>query len=156
MEPSFVVQPAFEVVGLELVTAPKSPQIPALWDSFVPRIPEISNPAPENAAYGVMRRSEGDTREFRYLAGLSVAGSSPPPSGMKSILVPGGRYAVFRSSLAELSRAFDWIYGSWLPGSGLKAEPRPVYERYGEDFEGGDPHSPVTLHIPVSAMGNIP
>ena len=150
MEPRLVDQSAFDVVGLEVVTTPKSPEIPALWDSFVPRMHEISTSAPEKAAYGVMTRDEGDPGSMRYLAGVQVVDASSVPQGMKSVTIPAGRYAVFNSSLAGLSRDFDSIYGSWLPASGLRAEGRPVYERYGEEFDPGNPHSLVTIHIPVA------
>src|SRR5689334_21610414 len=82
MEPRLVDQSALTVTGLEILTTPKSPDIPALWDAFVPRMHEVSSTAPEKAAYGVMTRAVDDPGKLRYLAGVPTAGTASAPEGM--------------------------------------------------------------------------
>lgn len=43
-QPQLITRPAFTVVGLLLHTPPMSPEIPALWDKFMPRMGEIPHP----------------------------------------------------------------------------------------------------------------
>ena len=49
--------------------------------------------------------------------------------------VPAARVAVlrFRGPYAELERAYGWLYGEWLPGSGEEPADRPGLERYVND-----------------------
>ena len=48
-QPQLITKPAFTVVGLLLRTQPMSPEIPALWDKFVPRIGEIPHPTEDTS-----------------------------------------------------------------------------------------------------------
>ena len=54
MQPQLITKPAFTVVGLLLHTVPMAPEIPQLWDRFVPRIDEIQHAAEPHIAYGLM------------------------------------------------------------------------------------------------------
>lgn len=54
------------------------------------------------------------------------------PAPLQEVLVPGGRHAVmtYRGAHAGLSAAYDYLYGTWLPGSGQEVGASPVFERY--------------------------
>ena len=49
--------------------------------------------------------------------------------------IRGGRYAVLLhvGAYAELSRAYTWLYGTWLPHSGEEAADAPCIEAYLND-----------------------
>jgi AraC family transcriptional regulator len=56
-------------------------------------------------------------------------------AGIKAVKISGGRHAVvtFKGPYAELKRAYDWLFTSWLPDSGEEAGENPVYEEYLND-----------------------
>ncbi|WP_421780009.1 AraC family transcriptional regulator [Kiloniella litopenaei] len=45
------------------------------------------------------------------------------------------KYAVvhFQGAYGDLKRAYDWLYGGWLPDSGHEADDRPAIEIYHND-----------------------
>jgi AraC family transcriptional regulator len=139
--------PAMTIVGLNIRTRPRAPEIPALWPKFVARIPEIENRAESYVTYGVMRPQPD---ALQYMAGVSVSKAERIPNGMESVIIPAGTYAVFSYPLSQLGKGFGEIYNQLLPRSGLRVLPGPSLERYGEDFKAQDPQSPVGICIPVS------
>ncbi len=73
--------------------------------------------------------------EWRSDACISVAADVSPPdeaSAPRLIDLAGGRHAVLRHKgpYAELHKAYDWLFGQWLPGSGEMPADRPVFEEY--------------------------
>ena len=142
-----VERPAHTVVGMAIRTRPMSPEIPALWPRFVPRIAEIPHSSGPGVTYGVMR-SEGDT--LYYMAGVAVTAPGPVPAGMESLPLPAGTYAIFRYPLSRLGEGFGEIFGRLLPASGFVQIPGvPLFERYDEDFCPDKPDSLVEIGIPV-------
>jgi len=138
---------AITMVGLAIRTKPMSPEIPALWPRFVARIDEIASPAEPRVSYGVMR-DEGDT--LHYMAAVSVSASGPVPAGMESQVIPAGTYASFHYPLSGLGEGFGEIFGRLLPASDYVQVPgRPLFERYDEAFDPGNPGSLVQIGIPV-------
>ena len=146
MTPSFIAQPAFRLVGLQILTRPMSPEIPALWPRFVARLPEIASPAQPGVTFGAMQNAGAD---LIYLAGVEVASTTPPPQDMSQLAVPAGDYAVFEFPFGEIDRAYPFIFATWLPGSGHVQDARPLLERYGADFRPGQPDSPMQVRVPV-------
>jgi AraC family transcriptional regulator len=143
-QPAFITKPAFTIVGLRVSTKPKSPEIPKLWDAFVPRMGELPNVSESYASYGVMQ-SAGDVLE--YMAGNPVSSISKLPKGMSPWDIAENTYAVFQSTIATLPETFDYIFSIWLPTSGYKLVDGPLLERYGENFS---PENPVVdIYIPV-------
>jgi AraC family transcriptional regulator len=145
MEPTFIIKPSFTVVGLRITTKPKSPEIPKLWDAFVPRMIELPNVSEPYVSYGVMQ-SMGDALD--YMAGNPVNKIDNVPSGMQHWDIPEQTYAVFEATLPTIMEVFDSIYKSWLPASGYQHANSPVLERYGETFS---PENPVLdIYIPIT------
>lgn len=62
MQPTFVMQPAVRLVGLEIRTRAMSPEIPAPWPRFVARLPEIAGVAEPGTPFGAMRHASGNVR----------------------------------------------------------------------------------------------
>lgn len=144
IEPTFITKPAFSVVGLRISTKPKSPEIPKLWDAFVPRMGELQNVSEPYASYGVMT-SVGDGLD--YMAGNPVSEVIELHAGMNRWDIAETIYAVFESTLPTLPETFDYIFGTWLPASEYKQGSGPLLERYGETFS---PENPVVdIYIPV-------
>jgi len=145
-----VERPAMTVVGLQIRTRPMSPDIPALWPKFVPRISEIPNTAEPQVSYGVMRH-EGESLE--YTAAVSVAAADRLPPGMVAIALPAGPYALFSYPLSGLGKGFGEIHNQLLPASRYEQGAGPFFERYDEKFDPRNPQSAVEIWIPVRPKG---
>ena len=69
---------------------------------------------------------------------LSVCISVPPGTEVTGAVglmtIDGGRYAVARFSLdpTQYGHAWQWVYGSWLPGSGYQPADGAAFELYSE------------------------
>jgi AraC family transcriptional regulator len=145
MEAQMIQKPAFTVVGLRISTKPKSPEIPKLWDAFVPRMGELQNISEPYTSYGVMT-NVGDG--LAYMAGNPVSEMTELPEGMSRWDIIETMYAVFESTIPTLPETFDYIFGTWLPTSGYQQGSGPLLERYGETFS---PENPVVhVYIPVT------
>jgi AraC family transcriptional regulator len=145
-----VERPAQTVVGLLIRTKPMSPEIPALWPKFVPRIDEIPNPAEPRVSYGVMRHAGG---VLEYAAAVSVADTASVPAGMVALTLPAGRYAVFSYPISGLGRGFGEIHNQIIPSSDFQQADGPFFERYDEKFDPTNPQSVVGIYIPVRPRG---
>ena len=141
---------ALIVVGMQIRTKNMSPEIPALWPKFVPRIDEISNTAEPNVSYGVMRNGI-DCLE--YAAAVSVNSAERLPSGMVAITLPAGTYAFFAYPLSGLGKGFGEIHNQLLPASAYQRGSGLFFERYDEKFDARDPQSAVEIWIPVTPKG---
>jgi AraC family transcriptional regulator len=143
-----VERPAFAVVGMEIVTRPKSPAIPGLWPKFVARIDEIDNLREPKVSYGVMWHGES-MDVLHYLAAVSVAKPVRVPQRMTMLALPAGTYASFSCPLSGLAHGFGEIFSHLLPSSGYLHAPAPFFERYDEAFDPCNSNSLVELCLPV-------
>ena len=146
-EPQLITKPAFTVVGLHLSTKPKSAEIPALWNTFGPRIDEVPHPAEPQVSYGLMGNFSKHAMD--YMAGISVTDATDLPAGMTRWDVPENTYAVFETTLATIPQTFEHIFAEWLPGSGYRQKDDVYFEHYGETFSPDD--NPIlSIYIPVA------
>jgi AraC family transcriptional regulator len=143
-----IERPARTVVGLQIRTKPMSPEIPALWPKFVPRIDEIANTAEPKVSYGVMRHDGG---VLEYAAAVSVTSPDRIPAGMVAIALPAGPYAFFSYPLSGLGKGFGEIHNQLIPASRFEQGDGPFFERYDEKFDPRNPQSAVEIWIPVRA-----
>jgi AraC family transcriptional regulator len=137
------------VVGMKIQTQPMSPDIPALWPRFVPRIAEIQNLSEPRVSYGVMWQAEGSMSILNYMAAVAVAAQQRIAQGMVCLAIPAGTFASFRYPLAGLAKGFGEIFNRWLPSSDYDPSPGIYFERYDEAFDPGDPNSLVEICIRV-------
>lgn len=149
MQPRFVTKPAFTVIGMQIRTRPMTPEIPALWAQFAPRIDEVPSIAEPHVSYGLMGHYDQAAGTFDYMAGVSAEQTDDLPAGMTTWRVPAYTYAVFDTTLATIGDVFGQIYGSWLPSSGYQQATDTNFERYGESFNPENPNSPMSIYIPV-------
>ncbi|HEY9029549.1 MAG TPA: GyrI-like domain-containing protein, partial [Burkholderiaceae bacterium] len=103
MTPSIVAQPALRLAGLQILTKPMSPEIPALWLRFAPRMPEITSPAEPGVTIGAMQHAG---ENLVYLAGIELAPGAAPPADMSQVAVPAGDYAVFEFPFGDIGKAY--------------------------------------------------
>jgi AraC family transcriptional regulator len=70
---------------------------------------------------------------------------------MQSFLLPGGLYAVFhyKGLPSEGAKTFQYIFGTWLPGSEYALDNRPHFEVLGERYNNNSPDSEEEIWIPV-------
>lgn len=149
MQPQFVTKPAFTIVGLLIHTKPMAPEIPALWDQFVPRMGEVQHGAEPGGSYGLMGHFDQKTGMFDYMAGHAVEKVDNLPPGMTQWDVPANIYAVFEATLPTLGETFGAIYNTWLPTSGYQQAAGPNFEYYGESFNPNDSAPELEIYIPV-------
>lgn len=135
------------VVGMHITTKPLSPEIPALWPTFVARMGEIRNAAEPRVTYGVMISGN---RALEYTAAISVTSATDVPAGMSVLELPAGHYALFKYPLSGLGKGFREIFETLLPQSGYVHGLGPHFERYNEDFCPDKPESLVEIWIPVA------
>ena len=143
-----VERPAFTVVGMEIVTRPRSPEIPGLWPKFVARIDEIQDTREPKVSYGVMWNG-ASMGVLHYLAAVSVAKPTRVPQAMTMLTLPSGSYASFRYPLSGLVDGFCEIFDRLLPSSGYAQAASPFFERYDEAFDARNPGSLVEICLPI-------
>ncbi len=127
-----------------------------LWNSFMPRRNEVGLRAgSELFSIGVYPPlyfvNFDPSAEFEKWAAVRVTDVVSIPDGMETIASPEGAYAVFKYTglPSDGGKAFDYIFGTWLPNSGYVLEERPHYAVMGEKYRNGDPASEEELWLPV-------
>lgn len=149
MSIKIVEKPEFTVVGLKYRGKNEQGEIPRLWQDLGPRTGEIENMVSATAAYGISANMDRETGEFDYVAGYEVSSAEKVPEGMVAFPVPGGKYAVFATTLPKIGETFDKAYHTWLPQAGRQPRGGPEFELYDERFDPQDPDSEFDLYIPV-------
>ena len=138
-QPQLITKPAFTVVGLLLHTQPMSPEIPALWDKFVPRMARFRIQTEGHVSYGLMGHFDQATGMFDYMAGNPVTQVDQLPAGMSRWDLAANTYAVLETTLAGIGEAMDYLHTTWLPSSDYQPVDAPSFERYGEAFSPANP-----------------
>lgn len=149
MEPRIVTRSAFTVVGMKVHGKNESNEIPKMWDALHPRACEIKDRIDDRVAFGVSANMDENTGAFDYVAGFQVSSAEELPEGMVRFDVPGGKYAVFATTLPRLGETFTHAYRTWLPQSGYQPTGGPDFELYTEAFDPQDPNSEFDVYIPV-------
>lgn len=149
MEPRIVDHAPFSVVGMKVRSKAGSSEIPQMWEALNPRVHEIQDRVGDDVAYGISTNMDEQTGEFDYIAGFEVSSVPKIPEGMIRFEVPGGKYAVFRTSLPRLGDTFLHAYRTWVPQSGYQLTGGPDFEVYGEEFDPQDPASEFDVYVPI-------
>lgn len=73
-----------------------------------------------------------EERRLRVSTCLTVPPGTPSSGPVGRMVIPGGKYARARFHLRdnEYGRAWNWMFGTWLPSSGFQADDRPCFEMY--------------------------
>jgi AraC family transcriptional regulator len=150
MQIKIVERTLFTVIGLKYRGRNENNEIPQLWQALGPRTGEIENMVDHTAAYGISANVDMETREFDYIAGFEASSAEVVPEGMVAFEVPGGKYAVFATTLPKIGETFDQAYHTWLPEAGHQPTGGPEFELYDERFDPQDPDSEFDLYIPIA------
>ena len=147
-----------KLVGKHLTMSLARNETAALWQGVMKRGHEIRNRIGSDL-YSLQVYPPGyfdnfdPATTFDKWALVEVADFSSVPEGMESFTLPGGLYAVFpyRGAASEGAKAFQYIYGIWLPQSAYVLDERPHFEVLGAKYMNEDPQSEEEIWIPVKA-----
>jgi AraC family transcriptional regulator len=153
IEPTIVRKPGFTIVGVAITTSPLAGEIPALWETFGPRIDDVSYLAESQVSYGLMENFDASKNTLDYMAAVSVTSTENVPSGMIARFIEPQTYAVFQATLRTLGEVFGHIFNEWLPHASFELVRVPYFERYDESFDPGNAESKVEVYMPVKLRG---
>jgi AraC family transcriptional regulator len=144
-----------KLVGKRLTMSLAQNRTGELWRSFMPRRNEIKNNVTSDliSIQVYTRRHFPDfkaTNEFEKWAAVEVSDFDNIPNGMEALTLEAGLYAVFHyKGSSNDSGVFQYIFGTWLPGSGYALDNRPHFEVLGAKYRNNDPASEEEIWIPV-------
>ncbi len=148
--PSFVDAPQRLAAGFaERYPYTSIEGIPTLWQRFGPHIGRVPNQV-GHATLGLCYN--GDQSGFDYLAGVEVSGTDGIDGTYQTVVIPAGRYAVFRhhGHVSGIRDTCEQIWRDWLPNSGKQFAPTPMYELYGEEFDPATVSGVVEIWFPLA------
>jgi AraC family transcriptional regulator len=90
--------------------------------------------------------------KLRYDAALVVNRSVTPEGEFGFCELPGGLYAILthKGRYTEIGKAYQQIYGAWLPKSGRELRHTPAFEQYLNSPTNTRPEDLLTsIHVPI-------
>ncbi len=157
MTPRIITIQGKRLVGKRIRMTLSANQTAQLWRSFMSRRNEIQNVSSAELFSIEIYDANQDFMnfnqfvEFEKWAAVEVSVFEEIPSGMETMVLTAGLYAVFnyRGAANEAFSFFRNIFENWLPESGLAPDDRPHFEIMGEKYKGNDPDSEEEIWIPV-------
>ena len=149
-EPRIVQGKPMLIAGLsERYGVQSGANIPAQWQTFVPRIGNVPGQV-GRTAYGLILNGDDDGN-YDYMCGVQVNDFSQLPSDLDRLRVAACKYAVFRHAghIAGLRSSWNTIWSKSLPESDLELADAPIFERYGEAFDGRTGVCGDDLYVPI-------
>ncbi|HEY5122099.1 MAG TPA: GyrI-like domain-containing protein [Ignavibacteria bacterium] len=128
-----------------------------LWKSFMTERKEIKN-SKTNDLFSMQEYDESfdfknfnQDAEFEKWAAMEVSDFGIIPDEMEFYTLTGGLYAVFihKGAASKGPKTFQYIFGTWLPGSDYILDNRPHFEVLGEKYKNEDPASEEEIWIPI-------
>jgi AraC family transcriptional regulator len=144
-----------KLIGLRLKMSVANNRTGELWRGFGPRKKEIKKTVgPESISLTLYESGYfadfQPAKEFERWAAVEVSDFLDVPPKMETFDLKGGLYAVFDyRGRHDDSSIFQYIYGTWLPGSGYVLDDRPHFEVLGEKYRNDDPESEEEIWIPI-------
>ncbi|RYY19451.1 MAG: AraC family transcriptional regulator [Chitinophagaceae bacterium] len=155
MTPSIQTSGEKKLIGNRLVMSFSNYKVSDLWKGFASRRKEIKNSL-TNTMLSVTVYSQNHfvdfkpTNEFEKWAAVEVSDFDNVPSEMETLVLPAGLYAVFYyKGLNTDNSVYQYIFGTWLPGSDYMLDNRPHFEVLGEKYKNNDPDSEEEIWIPI-------
>jgi len=155
MNPRIETSNEKKLVGNRLTMSFADYKIGELWRSFMSRKKEIINNLNNDlismAVYKPKYFSDfKPASEFEKWATIEVVDFNNVPNNMDTFILPGGLYAVFDYKGSNTDNSiFQYIFGTWLPGSDYALDDRPHFEILGEKYKNNDPASEEEIWIPI-------
>ena len=94
-----------------------------------------------------------DTEKLRYDACVAVDKEILPEGRVGVKTIKGGKYAMFlhKGPYSGFQELYDYIYGIWLPESGLQLRDIPCFEKYLNSLDKTKPENLKTeVYIPIN------
>ena len=125
-------------------------KLPGLWSEFMARLSEVPHSI-AGTCYGVVQPVANDTDLLEYYAAIAVSHLDVMPPGMHSIVIDKSRYAMFThtGAASKLDNTVNYVYSSWLLGSGEIHSGGPDLEIYGADYDPVSADSVIHYAIPL-------
>ena len=156
-EERFFIGIKTEVIGIESEKNNIAKKLPELWDTFIPRLGEISEPLNETC-YGIIsyEKNHNNRNALHYLACTEVSKIHNIPEGMVTTVLPEQQYAEFQHKgmvcVENVNRTINYIYSSWLMNSKMRHTYQPDIEIYGPEFRVKSEDSIIYYAIPVEPI----
>ncbi len=157
MQPRIITIPSKKLVGQKLRMSAINDRTFELWQSFMPARNEIPNVINKFLYSVQVFDSEkyfdqfSPEAEYDKWAAVEVPEFVKPPTGMETLVIPEGLYAVFDykgPANAALS-FFQYIFETWIPSSEFAVDNRPHFALMGEKYRGNSPESEEEIWVPV-------
>jgi AraC family transcriptional regulator len=138
------------IAGLQSHFTPATrPDIPKLWQRFVPHLGKIPTEV-GFIAYGVVL----DTNQsgFEYMAGVEITNASHLPAGFATISLPAQKYFAFPHDghISEIPQLTAAIMRDWIPLHHAEITNFPaMLEIYGADFSPQTGRGGIELCLPA-------
>ena len=155
MTPRIITSNEKKLIGKRLTMSLADNKTGELWKSFRSRRKEITNPLTSNLismqVYTPTHFADfKPTNEFEKWATVEVKDFHQVPIDMVTFILKTGLYAVFDyKGSSNDPRIFQYIFGTWLPGSDYELDNRPHFEILGDKYRNNDPTSEEEIWIPI-------
>jgi AraC family transcriptional regulator len=157
MEPRIEILTEKKLVGKRIRMTLSNNKTAVLWRDFMQRRKEIRNNVSSDLfsmqVYDPsldFEKFNSDTL-FEKWAAVEVPDFNNIPAEMETFTLTGGLYAVFihKGAASSGPATFQYIFGTWLPGSQYSLDNRPHFEILGDKYKNEDPDSEEEVWIPV-------
>jgi AraC family transcriptional regulator len=149
-EPTLQSSKALLIAGLQSHFTPAAiPDIPKLWQRFVPHLGKIPRQI-GFTAYGIVL--DTNPPGFDYMAGVEVTDGSHLPTGFTTISLPAQKYFVFPHDghVSEIPQLAGAIMRDWIPLHRTEIGTFPaMLEIYGADFNPQTGRGGMQLRLPA-------
>jgi AraC family transcriptional regulator len=161
MQPRIVTLNEKKLIGKRIKMSFSNNKTYELWRSFMPRKKDIRNVISSDLySIEVYGRAFFDNfspeTEFEKWAAVEVTDFNTVPDDMESITLSGGLHAVFlyQGPASAASKLYQYILGTWLPGSDFLLDNRPHFALMGPKYKNEDPNSEEEIWIPIKRKAN--
>ena len=155
MEPIIKTLKEKKLIGMSMEMSIIDNKTAELWKTFRSRSGEVQNRISEDfislQKYAPNHFDNFNPKnQFVKWACVAVVNFENIPSGMDTLILTDGLYAVFhyQGSSADPS-IFQYIYGEWIPNSDYNLDNRPHFEVLGPKYKNNDPSSEEEIWIPI-------
>lgn len=153
--PEMLLQEEIKIAGIRGTATLSNNQFPQLWERFLCDNKSIYDSMGIGYAICETKQTsytkEGDV-QFSVMVGSPVESFAHLPQTLASKTLKAGRYAVFthRGTFANLSKTYQYVFGTWLPATKEELDDREDFEVYeGKVFSFDDPNNEVKIYIPI-------
>jgi len=155
MKPQIETIDEKKLVGNRLTMSLANNRTGELWQIFMPRRREIINNISADLISMLVYKPTyfadfKPDNTFEKWAAAEVSNYENVPAGMETFTLAGGLYAVFHyKGSSNDPGIFQYIFGTWLPGSDYVLDDRPHFEVLGDKYKNNDPDSEEEIWIPI-------